>query len=109
MFFFLLQIYRYVENLNVDESYMEDNRISGSSEADCLNYTAGLQTFSSQCTLSPKDIPFIIDWVEVVGAKQRTGSSMWERMVGVKEHIVYCIKVVSGENQWEVLRRYRDY
>ena len=34
---------------------------------------------------------------------------MWERMVGVKEHIVYCIKVVSGENQWEVLRRYRDF
>jgi hypothetical protein len=93
----------------VDESYIKDNRVSSLSEADCLDYTPLSLTFSSQSTPSPKDIPFVIDWVEVVGTKQRRGSSMWERMVGVKEHSMYCIKVVSGEKQWEVLRRYRDF
>ncbi|KAL6011487.1 hypothetical protein ACLOJK_001935 [Asimina triloba] len=51
-----------------------------------------------------------IDWVEVIGAKQKRGDvSLGERLVGVKEYTVYVIRVWSGENQWEVERRYRDF
>ncbi|KAM1209729.1 hypothetical protein EV1_015291 [Malus domestica] len=51
-----------------------------------------------------------IDGVEVVGARQKKGDvSFSERLVGVKEYTVYKIKVLSGEDQWEVERRYRDF
>ncbi|XWS37497.1 hypothetical protein CRYUN_Cryun19dG0048000 [Craigia yunnanensis] len=51
-----------------------------------------------------------IDDVEVVGAKQKKGDvSLSERLVGVKEYIVYKIRVRCGNYQWEVERRYRDF
>ncbi|XP_059442498.1 uncharacterized protein LOC132174826 isoform X1 [Corylus avellana] len=51
-----------------------------------------------------------IDGVEVVGARQKKGDvSFSERLVGVKEHTVYKIRVWSGQDQWEVERRYRDF
>jgi hypothetical protein len=51
-----------------------------------------------------------IDGVEVVGARQKKGDvSFSERLVGVKEHTVYKIRVWSGRDQWEVERRYRDF
>ncbi|KAK1280019.1 hypothetical protein QJS04_geneDACA002798 [Acorus gramineus] len=51
-----------------------------------------------------------IDWIEVVGAKQKKGDvSFGERLVGVKEYTVYKIRVWSGKNQWEVERRYREF
>ncbi|KAJ8771805.1 hypothetical protein K2173_026982 [Erythroxylum novogranatense] len=51
-----------------------------------------------------------IDGVEVVGAKQKRGDvSLSERLVGVKEYTVYIIRVWSGQDQWEVERRYRDF
>lgn len=54
--------------------------------------------------------PSRIDWVEVVGARQKKGDvSFSERLVGVKEYTVYQIKVWSGKDHWEVERRYRDF
>uniref|UniRef100_A0A0D9V1W3 PX domain-containing protein n=1 Tax=Leersia perrieri TaxID=77586 RepID=A0A0D9V1W3_9ORYZ len=54
--------------------------------------------------------PSKIDWVEVVGAKQRKGDvSFGERMVGVREYTVYLLKVKSGEEEWEIERRYREF
>ncbi|KAB2633347.1 hypothetical protein D8674_029594 [Pyrus ussuriensis x Pyrus communis] len=51
-----------------------------------------------------------IDGVEVVGARQKKGDvSFSERLVGVKEYTVYQIRVLSGEDHWEVERRYRDF
>ncbi|KAK8657051.1 hypothetical protein V6N13_035314 [Hibiscus sabdariffa] len=51
-----------------------------------------------------------IDDVEVVGARQKKGNvSFSERLVGVKEYTVYKIRVWSGNDQWEVERRYRDF
>ncbi|XP_031500130.1 uncharacterized protein LOC116264189 [Nymphaea colorata] len=51
-----------------------------------------------------------IDWIEVVGAKQKRGEvSFGERLVGVKEYTVYIIRVWSGKNHWEVEHRYRDF
>ncbi|KAK8599661.1 hypothetical protein V6N13_077573 [Hibiscus sabdariffa] len=51
-----------------------------------------------------------IDDVEVVGAKQKKGNvSLSERLVGVKEYTVYKIRVRSGNDRWEVERRYRDF
>lgn len=54
--------------------------------------------------------PFRIDGIEVMGTKQRKGDiSLSERLVGVKEYTVYIIRVWSGNDQWEVERRYRDF
>uniref|UniRef100_A0A2P2NYS1 PX domain-containing protein n=1 Tax=Rhizophora mucronata TaxID=61149 RepID=A0A2P2NYS1_RHIMU len=54
--------------------------------------------------------PQRIDRVEVVGAKQKRGEvSLSERLVGVKEYTLYVIEVWSGQDQWEVERRYRDF
>lgn len=130
------QLFRYVENLELNETYvdtvldMEDvlldyeengnrerfllassNSVIGtprsSRDGSLSSSTSGLQLLtltSGDCT------PFTVDWVEVVGAKQRKGgSSFGERIVGVKDHTVYCIKVSSGNQEWEVLRRYRDF
>lgn len=54
--------------------------------------------------------PLRIDRVEVVGARQKKGDvSLSERLVGVKEYTVYKIRIWSGEDKWEVERRYRDF
>lgn len=54
--------------------------------------------------------PLRIDRVDVIGAKQKKGDvSLSERLVGVKEFTLYRIRVWSGQNQWEVERRYRDF
>ncbi|RZS15237.1 hypothetical protein BHM03_00047055 [Ensete ventricosum] len=51
-----------------------------------------------------------IDWVEVIGAKQKRGDvSFGERLVGVKQYTVYILRVWSGNDQWEVERRYRNF
>ncbi|KAL3512814.1 hypothetical protein ACH5RR_025531 [Cinchona calisaya] len=56
------------------------------------------------------ELPQRIDGVEVVGARQKQGDvSLSERLVGVKEYTVYKIRVWSGEEIWEVERRYRDF
>ncbi|KAK6123511.1 hypothetical protein DH2020_042748 [Rehmannia glutinosa] len=54
--------------------------------------------------------PLKIDRIEVVGASQRKGDvSFSERLVGVQKYTVYKIRVWSGEDHWEVERRYRDF
>ncbi|WCJ36088.1 Phox (PX) domain-containing protein [Euphorbia peplus] len=54
--------------------------------------------------------PLKVDGIEVVGAKQKKGDvSLGERLVGVKEYTVYRIRVCSGNEEWEVERRYRDF
>lgn len=132
------ELSRYMEALDVNETYldtvvkMEDVLLTSdetsnrtkletagismigtprpSRDGTLCSSTSGIQTFSSHYSLSGEGIPFTVDWVEVVGAKQQKGgSSLGERMVGVKDHTVYCIKVISGKQSWEVLRRYRDF
>ncbi|KAL0356114.1 UNVERIFIED_CONTAM: Differentially expressed in FDCP 8 [Sesamum radiatum] len=54
--------------------------------------------------------PLKIDRIEVVGARQKKGDvSFSERLVGVQKYTVYKIRVWSGEDHWEVERRYRDF
>ncbi|KAK6123501.1 hypothetical protein DH2020_042765 [Rehmannia glutinosa] len=54
--------------------------------------------------------PLKIDRIEVVGASQRKGDvSFSERLVGVQKYTVYKIRVWSGEDHWEIERRYRDF
>ncbi|KAL6964404.1 hypothetical protein U1Q18_035459 [Sarracenia purpurea var. burkii] len=61
-------------------------------------------------TYLPIQFPPTIDGVEVIGAKQKKGDvSFGERLVGVKEYTVYIIRVWSGNDHWEVERRYRDF
>lgn len=125
------ELFRYLESLDVDEKYMDalmdiknpllkceskERFLHTANHSTCRPTdslspsTSGLHMLSSNSILSAEDIPFVVDLVEVVGARQRRGgSSLWERMVGVKDHTVYCIKVVSGKHEWEVLRRYRDF
>lgn len=55
-------------------------------------------------------LPVRIDGVEVIGARQEKGGiSLSERLVGVKEYTIYKIRVWSGDDKWEVERRYRDF
>lgn len=54
--------------------------------------------------------PLRIDGIDVVGSRQKEGDvSFSERLVGVRKYTVYKIRVWSGENQWEVERRYREF
>ncbi|MCO5570792.1 hypothetical protein L7F22_024520 [Adiantum nelumboides] len=118
------EIGRYLESLDVHESYLDamKNKMSSRDEANLHagsdSYTDDCQTSSisggpllhTHCVLSANEVPFTVSSIQVVGARQqRGGSSMWQRMVGVKDHTVYCIKVVSGKHEWEVQRRYRDF
>ncbi|KAK4750394.1 hypothetical protein SAY87_003876 [Trapa incisa] len=90
-------------------SHGKRNSLSGSSFS---QRDAGLTV----STFAADDMePFIkqkmrIDGVEVIGAKQKKGGvSLSERLVGVKEYTVYIMKVWSGNDQWMVERRYRDF
>lgn len=51
-----------------------------------------------------------IDKIEVVDSRQKKGDvSFTERLVGIQKYTVYKIRVWSGEDNWEVERRYRDF
>lgn len=92
------EIGRYLESVDVNETYVNVCETSSS----LLPHI--------HCVLSANEVPFTVNSVQVFGARQqRGGSSMWQRMVGVKNHTIYCIKVVSGKHEWEVQRRYRDF
>lgn len=124
------ELSRYVEELDVNESYIDTVHDMEDVLLDSVGSVGGMHvhTNRSQFKLSSKGYKneglgtFIpdddsasestlrIDWVEVVGAKQRKGgASFGERLVGVKEYTIYLIKVYSGRNQWEIERRYRDF
>ncbi|KAK1357844.1 PX domain-containing protein [Heracleum sosnowskyi] len=67
-------------------------------------------TSSSENVYALMNRPLRIDKVDVVGARQKNGNvSLSERLVGVKEYTVYKLRVWSGEDTWEVERRYRDF
>ncbi|KAH9325545.1 hypothetical protein KI387_005723, partial [Taxus chinensis] len=127
------ELSRYVEALDVNESYidtvhdMEDVLLdSGESVGGMLVHTnrgllnqstrgykdeaLGASTSGADSAYQHMQYTLKFDWIEVVGAKQRKGGvSFGERLVGVKEYTVYQIRVHSGRNQWEIERRYRDF
>ncbi|KAL3696327.1 hypothetical protein R1sor_010403 [Riccia sorocarpa] len=132
------ELSRYVEALEVKETYidtvldMEDVLFDGEGGGGARSYQGGKvnspgfvrpirdgslsastsnawasaskQIDQSTCILTD------IEWVEIVGAVQRQGgASLGERVVGVKQHTVYRIKVKGSGCEWEVQRRYRDF
>uniref|UniRef100_A0A0D6QVH4 PX domain-containing protein n=1 Tax=Araucaria cunninghamii TaxID=56994 RepID=A0A0D6QVH4_ARACU len=127
------ELSRYVEALDVNESYidtvhdMEDVLLdSGESVGGMFVHTnrglpkvssrgykdeaLGASTSGVNTTSQSLQYPLKLDGIEVVGAKQRKGgASFGERLVGVKEYTVYQIRVQSGKNQWEIERRYSDF
>ncbi|KAI5072442.1 hypothetical protein GOP47_0012548 [Adiantum capillus-veneris] len=118
------EVGRYLESLDVHESYLDamKNKRSNLDEESFhagsdvntddrqRSSISGTPMLHTHCVLSANEVPFPVSCVQVVGARQRRGgSSMWQRMVGVKDHTVYCIRVVSGKHEWEVQRRYRDF
>lgn len=128
------ELSRYVEALDVNESYVDtvhdmeevllDSGESGGGRFVQLHTKRGLSVHSSGgyrdgalgASTSGMDSAYPhmqyiqkFDWIEVVGAKQREGASFGERLVGVKEYTVYQIRVHSGRNQWEIERRFRDF
>ncbi|KAF8390443.1 hypothetical protein HHK36_024969 [Tetracentron sinense] len=77
-----------------------------------LPFRDGSSTASTSGTddAHPPQYQLRIDGVEVVGAKQKKGDvSFGERLVGIKEYTVYKLRVWSGNDEWEVERRYRDF
>jgi hypothetical protein len=134
---FNFQLFRYVENLDLNGTDvdtiidMEDILLNAdedgnkrslflpssmslvgtprsSRDGSLSSSTSGLFGLHAVDSLDP--FPLMIDWIEVIGAKQKKGgSSFGERVVGVKDHTVYCIKVRNAEQEWEVIRRYRDF
>lgn len=77
----------------------------------------GLSTSTSgnnDTYLPPKQLSIQIQWVEVIGAKQKKGDvSFGERLIGVKEYTVYRLRVWGShsreDDHWEVEHRYRDF
>lgn len=90
-----------------------DNRVNNAHQNQHFrdgSTTASTSGTDDACVYPLSRNPSKIDSVEVVGAKQRTGDvSFGERMVGVKEYTVYLLKVRSGEGEWEIERRYREF
>lgn len=121
------------ENLDIDEFYNEivhdmEEVLLDSGKTPEARFSQDNRMFQSELSLPLRDggstastsgtddaspliqNPLRIDGVEVVGARQKKGDvSFSERLVGVKEHTVYEIRVWSGNDQWEVERRYRDF
>ncbi|KAG6554592.1 hypothetical protein Mapa_003610 [Marchantia paleacea] len=132
------ELSRYVEALEVKETYidtvldMEDVLFDGEGGGGSRTFQVGKVTSpgfvrpvrdgslsastSSALALASRQITHPtrllsdVEWVEIVGAVQRHGgASLGERVVGVKQHTVYRIKVKGGGNEWEIPRRYRDF
>ncbi|CAM6094604.1 unnamed protein product [Calypogeia fissa] len=128
------ELSRYVEALEVKETYidtvldMEDilfdaeegagargKTMSPGGDRPARDGTVSAPTSSKPSSISrqlgqsPSNLNEV-DWVEVVGASQRRGgASFGDRVVGVKEHTLYRIKVYGRGYDWEIHRRYRDF
>ncbi|CAM6094123.1 unnamed protein product [Calypogeia fissa] len=128
------ELSRYVEALEVKETYidtvldMEDilfdaeegagargKTMSPGGDRPARDGTVSASTSSKSSSISrqlgqsPSNLNEV-DWVEVVGASQRRGgASFGDRVVGVKEHTIYRIKVYGRGYDWEIHRRYRDF
>ncbi|KAG9449864.1 hypothetical protein H6P81_009829 [Aristolochia fimbriata] len=106
-----------MEKVLLDSTESHVRRFSQSEKEYFSPRSQPLRDGSSTASTSGTDDPYPsmryspkIEWVEVIGAKQRKGDvSFGERLVGVKEYTVYRIRVWSGKDQWEIERRYRDF
>ncbi|XP_002983836.2 uncharacterized protein LOC9644555 [Selaginella moellendorffii] len=118
------ELSRYVETLDVRETYMDTvwdmeeilldtgessgNHSFWASKGGAAN--SPTKSSWTRTSTSVYDGLWKVDSVEVTGARQRRGgASLGERVVGVREHTIYRIQVKSGENQWEIERRYREF
>lgn len=110
-----------VDTLNDMEEVLFDSGENNGAGFVCANRGSLLQSpkpywksgsnASDSHNLCQQNLPFQkIDSVEVVGAKQRKGgASLGEKLVGLKEYMVYQIRVRSERNEWEIEQRYRDF
>lgn len=110
-----------VDTLNDMEEVLFDSGENNGAGFVCANRGSLLQSpkpywksgsnASDSHNLCQQNLPFQkIDSVEIVGAKQRKGgASLGEKLVGLKEYIVYQIRVRSERNEWEIEQRYRDF
>lgn len=106
-----------MEDILLDSAESPASRLNYSTRISQSQFFRPLRDGGSSASTSGTDYPYNqihqplkIDRVEVVGARQIKGDvTLSERLVGGQKHTVYKIKVRSGEEQWEVERRYRDF
>ncbi|KAI3872838.1 hypothetical protein MKW92_000358 [Papaver armeniacum] len=90
--------------------FVKGNKLSFSQQIQIRDGSSTASTSGTDDAYPLIQDPTKIEGVEVVGAKQKKGDvSLGERIVGVKEYTVYKLRVWSGNDQWEVERRYRDF
>ncbi|PIN20261.1 hypothetical protein CDL12_07053 [Handroanthus impetiginosus] len=91
---------------------MEDLLLD-SGESPGPRFAQGTSIYQSQFSRPSRDggssastsgTDYAYNWIQ-----QPRDVSFSERLVGVQKYTVYNIRVFSGEDQWEVERRYRDF
>ncbi|KAL3628839.1 hypothetical protein CASFOL_027885 [Castilleja foliolosa] len=99
-----------MEDILLDSGELPDSRITRGTKIYQSHFSQPSRDGGTTASTSGTDSALKIDKVEVVGTSQRKGDvSFSERLVGVQKYTVYKIKVSSGDHDWEVERRYRDF